>query len=192
MRTERQEQAWFMERVVSWSNFEKEGFGIWILIINSQALWPRDAFILDMPKANCVLLLLVFIILKQLEVCFRKQGCKSNRTCQKILRSYYHYCCLLYIQCHSVLNAMAIMKVKIPNPGIYNFRRTGKCFSLLNSLTISLKKVMDESGLGVNSVFGSTTLIFSPTSGENLKKKMFWFNDNVNLSPSILLIKNSR
>ena len=65
---------------------------------------------------------------------------------------------------------MAIMKVKIPNPGVYNFRRTGKCFNLLNSLTISLKKVMGESGLGVNSAFGST-LIFSPTSGENLKKK---------------------
>lgn len=45
-----------MERVVSWSNFEKEGFGIWILIINSQVLWPRDAVILDMPKADCVLL----------------------------------------------------------------------------------------------------------------------------------------
>lgn len=65
---------------------------------------------------------------------------------------------------------MAIMKFKIPNPGTYNFRRTGKCFNLLSSLAISLKKVMDESGLGVNSAFRSTTLIFSP-SGENLKKK---------------------
>lgn len=112
----------------------------------------------------------MFIILKQLEVCFRKQGSRSNRTFQKILRSYYHYWCLLYIQCHNVLNAMTIIKVTIPNPGIYNFRWTDKCFNVLNSLTSSLKKVMNESGFGVDSAFGSTTLIFSPTSGENLKK----------------------